>query len=165
MALCGRLLWFLSERGASFELLPHGEAFTAERVAQICHVPGRELAKVVVLGDEGRRPWMAVLPASCRLDVAALGQAIGHPHLALLREEELARLFPDCELGAMPPFGELYGMNMVVDACFPRTRPVFFQAGNHRELVAMPYRDYERLAHPQLSEFCLHQRFPARRGH
>ena len=70
----------------------------------------------------------------------------------------MARLFPDCELGAIPPFGHLYGMPVYVDACFPRGGDIVFQAGNHREVVRMAYRDYERLAKPVAGEFCLHER-------
>jgi Ala-tRNA(Pro) deacylase len=164
MAVCERLKSFFGEKGARYELVVHPEEFSAERVAQVSHLPGRDVVKVVVMRDEGDRPLMAVLPAPCRVDVAALAEESGHGSLVLAHEPEIQDLFPDCELGAMPPFGNLYGMPVYVDACFPRTHELFFQAGNHRELIGMAYQEYNRLAHPTIREFCLHHRFP-RRNH
>jgi len=103
-----------------------------------------------------RGPVMVVLPASCRVDTAALARALGEPSVSFLPEAEIQALFPDCEVGAMPPFGQLYGLPVWVDACFPSKGEFDFQAGNHHEVVRIRYADFERLVHPRVAEFCLH---------
>lgn len=156
MTLVERARRFLEESGVACETVAHREAFTAQGVAAASHVSGWQLAKVLVVRPEGEPPLMVVLPASCRLDLAALGGLIGERHLALVPEEELRTLFPDCETGAMPPFGNLYGLPVWVDACFPRAGEIAFQAGNHREVTRMRYADFERLVKPAVADFCRH---------
>ncbi|HEX7124234.1 MAG TPA: YbaK/EbsC family protein [Thermodesulfobacteriota bacterium] len=158
MALTERLRRFLDEQRVNYQLLPHREAFTAQEVAQASHVPGRELAKALVVREDGARYLMVVLPAPCRIDLAALGRERGTRKLSLASEGEIAELFPDCETGAMPPFGNLYNLPVYVDACLPRSADVFFRAGNHHEVVRMGYPDFERLVQPIAGEFCLHAR-------
>jgi len=131
---------------------------TAQEVAATSHVPGRQLAKVLVVREEGGSYLMAVLPAPCRVDLLALKEAAGRRKLSLAAESELTRLFQDCQTGAMPPFGNLYGLPVYIDACFPRSRDFFFQAGNHEEVVRVGYQDYERVVAPAAGEFCLHER-------
>ncbi len=160
MTMNARLQAFLDAEQASYATRTHAPAFTAQEVAALSHVPGRDLAKVVVARGEEGQYLMAVLPASCRLDLAALARAAGTRRLSLAREQEVLKLFPDCEAGAMPPFGRLYGLPAYVDACFPRQETLFFQAGNHCEVVGMPYAEFERLAAPVMGEFCLHERRP-----
>ena len=151
-----RVLRLLETGGVAFETLPHREAYTAQGVAAAVHVSGWNLAKVLVVRAPGEGPSMIVLPASCRLDLAALARALGKPSVALVPETEMASLFPDCETGAMPPFGQLYGLPVWVDACFPKAGEFAFQAGNHHEVVRMRYAEYERLAKPVVAEFCRH---------
>jgi Ala-tRNA(Pro) deacylase len=158
MALNDRLRRFLDAEGVAYETLPHREAFTARAVAAESHVAARQVAKVLAVREEGGGHLMVVLPAECRLDLTALKAAAGRHKLSLLDEAEMGPLFPDCEVGAMPPFGRLYGMPVYVDACFPRTGDIVFQGGNHHEVVRMAYGDYERLAQPSAGEFCLHER-------
>ena len=159
MAVNDRLKRYLDHEGVAYATAPHREAFTAHEVAVESHVAERQLAKVLVVRErEGGEHLMVVLPAACRLDLAALRRAAGRHRLALVPEAEMARLFPDCEVGAMPPFGALYGMPVYVDACFPRSELIAFQAGNHHEVMRMPYAEYERLAKPRVAEFCLHER-------
>jgi Ala-tRNA(Pro) deacylase len=158
MALTDRVKRFLDGEQIAYQTLPHREAFTAREVAAESHVTERQLAKVVALEEHGGRPLMVVLPAACRLDLTALRHAAGRHKLSLVREEEMPRLFPDCEVGATPPFGNLYGLPVYVDACFPRGGDIVFQAGNHHEVVRMPYADYARLVNPVVGEFCLHER-------
>jgi Ala-tRNA(Pro) deacylase len=160
MTLNARLQAFLNEARTPYRTLGHREAFTAQEVAAASHVPGRDLAKVVLVRTDAGQHLMAVLPASCRLDLSALAETAGARRLTLVTEEELRRLFPDCEAGAMPPFGGLYELPVYVDACFPRGEELFFQAGNHHEVVGMPYVEFERLAKPRAGEFCLHAREP-----
>ena len=146
----------LETDGVAYDTLPHHEAFTAQGVAAAAHVSGWQLAKVLIARAPGEAPVMVVLPASCRLDLAALARVMGKPSVRLVPEEELAALFPDCETGAMPPFGHLYGMAVYVDACFPKVGGFAFQAGNHHEVVRMDYAAYERLAQPAVVEICRH---------
>jgi Ala-tRNA(Pro) deacylase len=158
MAINERLKRFLDQQKVEYETLPHREVFTAQEVAATSHVPGRQLAKVVVVRENGVGYLMLVLPAACRVDLTALRAVTGKRKLSLAPEGEFARLFPDCDAGAMPPFGALYDMPVYVDACFPSARDIFFQAGNHHEVVRLSYGDYERLVGPTVGEFCLHER-------
>jgi Ala-tRNA(Pro) deacylase len=146
----------LETGGVAFETLPHREAYTAQGVAAATHVSGWTLAKVLVVRAPGEGPVMIVLPASCRLDLSALARVLGKPSVTLLPESEMKLFFPDCETGAMPPFGQLYGLPVWVDACFPKAGEFAFQAGNHHEVVRMRYAEYERLARPVVAEFCRH---------
>jgi Ala-tRNA(Pro) deacylase len=146
----------LETGGAAYETLPHREAFTAQGVASAVHVSGWQLAKVLVVHAPGEEPVMVVLPASCQLDFAALAAVLDKPSVSLVPEEEIQALFPDCETGAMPPFGHLYGMPVYVDKCFPKAGEFTFQAGNHHEVVRMSYAEYERLARPSVADFCRH---------
>jgi Ala-tRNA(Pro) deacylase len=160
MALNDRLKHFLAQQKIEYDTLPHREVFTAQEVAAASHVPGRQLAKVVVVRSaEGH--LMVVLPAACRLDLPALKAVVGKGKLSLAPEDEVGRLFPDCDVGAMPPFGNLYNLPVYVDACFPHEKEFVFQAGNHHEVVRMPYQEYERLVNPVVGEFCLHERATA----
>jgi Ala-tRNA(Pro) deacylase len=151
-----RLRKLLDEHWIDYDVVEHEDAWTAQRIAAASHVPGRQMAKVVVARERGRGCVMAVLPANARLDLEALGRAMGRHHLQLVSEDELQKLFPDCEIGAMPPFGRLYGIPTWVDACFQRDRPIAFNAGNHHELVRMSYGDWEWAARPIVREFCSH---------
>lgn len=158
MALNEQLKRFLDQQKIAYQTLPHREVFTAQEVAATAHVSGRQLAKVVVVRENGRGYLMVVLPAACRVDLTALKNVTGMRKLSLAPEEEFVRLFPDCDAGAMPPFGSLYDMPVYMDACFPRAKDIFFQGGNHREVVQLSYQDYERLVRPTVGEFCLHAR-------
>ncbi len=154
--LVERARHLLETNGVPFETLPHREAYTAQGVAAAAHVSGWLLAKVLVVRAPGESPAMVVLPASCRLDLAALARVLGKPSVTLLPEDEMRALFPDCEVGAMPPFGQLYALPVWVDACFPKAGEFAFQAGNHHEVVRIHYADYERLVQPVVAEFCRH---------
>jgi Ala-tRNA(Pro) deacylase len=158
MAVNDRLKGYLDQERASYETLPHREVFTAHELAAESHMAECQVAKVLAIREEGNGYLMVVLPAACRLDLNALKGAAGRHRLSLVQEDEMGRLFPDCEIGAMPPFGHLYGMPVYVDDCFPRAQAIVFQAGNHHEVVRMPYAEYARLVKPVLGEFCMHER-------
>lgn len=164
MSVNARLAEYLDREQASYDTRQHAEAFTAQEVAAKSHVPGRDVAKVVVVRGETGEYLMAVLPAPCRLDLEALAAAAGAGRLSLASEAEVRRLFPDCEAGAMPPFGRLYGLAVYADGCFPKTERLFFQAGNHHEVVGMAYPEFVRLVNPVVGEFCRRGRTRAR-GH
>jgi len=155
MAMTERLKRLLDERCVPYLLLPHREAFTAQEVAAASDFPGRQVAKVVVVRERRGASIMVVLPAACRLSLPALERATGMSGLTLATESQFEALFPDCETGAMPPFGNLYGLPVYVDACFPRNHALVFQAGNHHEVVEIPYHDYEQLVRPTVGAFCL----------
>jgi Ala-tRNA(Pro) deacylase len=154
--LVERVLRLLETGGVPFETLPHREAYTAQGVAAAVHVSGWLLAKVLVVHAPGEGPVMVVRPASCRLDTAALARVLGKPSVSLMAESDMKSLFPDCETGAIPPFGQLYGLPVWVDACFPKAGEFAFQAGNHHEVVRMRYAEFERLARPVVADFCRH---------
>jgi Ala-tRNA(Pro) deacylase len=158
MSINARVQTLLEREHVPFRTHAHPRVTTAQRVAEATHVPGRDVAKVVVVRSAQGKYLMAVLPASCRLDLEGLRGLAGCGRLALAREDEIQQLFPDCELGAMPPLGGLYEMPVFVDACFRPEEPLFFEAGTHRELVEMTFGEFERLAAPVVGEFCSHER-------
>lgn len=155
MAINDRLKRFLDSQGIRYQVVPHREVFTAQEVAATSDVPGRQVAKVVVVRGGDGAPMLVVLPAPCRVSLPALERASGRRGLALATEGEFGGLFPDCETGAMPPFGNLWGLPVYADACFPRDRAFVFQGGNHREVVEMSYPDYDRLVQPVTGAFCV----------
>ena len=157
MALSERLHKLLERNKVQYEVLPHREAFTAEEVASTSHVAGRLLAKPVIVREAEGRWYMAVVSAHEHVSLATIHRVTGRPKGRLATEEELRRLFPDCELGAMPPIGALYGIPSYLDEGFRRNQDIYFQAGNHHEVVRMRFADYERLAGPFLGEFTLHR--------
>ena len=150
----GRLeRWFRDER-VTYELKEHSEAFTAQQVAATEHGSGYWVAKVVMVVSAGMLV-MLVLPAPFRVDLVRLKEALGAGVVRLAREDEFANLFPDCEVGAMPPFGNLYGVPVYVDAALAKDPFIVFNAGSHRETMTIAYADFERLAHPQVADFAV----------
>jgi Ala-tRNA(Pro) deacylase len=152
MPILTRLKEFLKAEGVRFEVHSHRPAFTAQEVAAAEHVPGRELAKVVMVRDDGDT-LMAVLPAPYQVDLDRLGKAIGRKGLRLATEAEFARFFPRCEAGAMPPFGNLYEIPVWVDQSLTHDREIVFNAGNHEQTVRMAYEDFARLVQPKVAFF------------
>lgn len=147
MAIMQKLRQFLDTSHVPYELHRHRRASTATAVAAADHVPCSEMAKVVLLRAQDRY-LMAVVPASRRLDLERARDVTEEPDLELASEAEIDRLFPDCETGAMPPFGNLFGMPVWVDDTLGRESETVFNAGNHRETVHMAYADFVRLAKP-----------------
>ena len=144
---------YLREQHVDFSLHHHSPAYSAQRLAAIEHVPGRTVAKVVIgVVDEGL--VMLCLPAPCRVDLLKLMNTVGTDDVRLAREQDFAAAFPDCELGAMPPFGNLYAMPVYVDRQLAQAERISFQACRHTETVEMAYADFARLAHPITAELC-----------
>ncbi len=152
MPILTRLKEFLEAEGVSYEVCSHRPAFTAQEVAAAEHVPGREVAKVVMVRDDGDT-FMAVVPAPYQVDLDRLGKAMGRKGLRLATEAEFARFFPRCETGAMPPFGNLYDVPVWVDDSLTRDREIVFNAGNHEQTVHMAYEDFARLVQPKVAFF------------
>lgn len=155
MAMVKRLQEYLDSRGVPYEVKLHREAYTSQEIAAASHVSGKVMAKVVMV-KRGGAFVMAVLPAACKVGVDRLEKIFGIPGIAVAREHEFASLFPDCDTGAMPPFGNLYNVEVYVDEEITKHSHLIFQAGNHHELVTMRYADFDRLVQPKVAEFCSH---------
>jgi Ala-tRNA(Pro) deacylase len=151
-----RLKEFLDREGVRYVSILHSTAYTAQEVAQTAHISGDEMAKCVMIKVDGKMA-MAVLPASYQVDFGLLREAIGADHVTLAHEREFAELFPQCELGAMPPFGNLYGMPVYVAVKLSEDESIAFNAGTHRELIRLPYADFVRLVKPTVLKFSVHE--------
>ena len=144
-----KLKEFLEANGVAHAVIPHPIAFTATSVAGAAHIPGKAMAKTVVVNLDGL-PVLAVVPATRKVDLERLRQATGALTVELADEREFAADFPECEPGAMPPFGNLYGMRVFVEPHLAADPQIAFNAGTHTELISMAYQDFERLVHPRL---------------
>jgi Ala-tRNA(Pro) deacylase len=143
---------YLDSNKIKYETIGHSQVFTAQEIAASAHIPGKEMAKTVVVRIDGKMA-MAVLPASYRVDFELLKEAAGASSVELASEEEFEDLFPDCEIGAMPPFGNLYGMDVFVAASLAEDEDIAFNAGSHSELIRLSYKDFERLVAPKVVKF------------
>ncbi|MGD0920279.1 MAG: YbaK/EbsC family protein [Terriglobia bacterium] len=152
MSIPRRIRDYLDSQKAPYEWLPHPQAFTAQEVAHSLHVSGKRLAKTVILNADGRLV-MAVLPAAHRLIMPELKAALEVRHLEMLPEGELAKIFPDCDLGAIPPFGNLYGIEVWVDRTVEESGELVFTAGTHVDAGRMKYSDYAELVKPHVARF------------
>lgn len=150
MPVLAKLREFLDQNKVPYEVLSHRQAFTAQEVAEAQHVPGKELAKVVILRS-GAQFLMVVLPAPYSVDLERARRAIERPDLVFASEAEFCNLFPQCEPGAMPPFGNLYGMAVWVDEALLADETVVFNAGTHTQTIRMKYADFARLVQPKVA--------------
>jgi Ala-tRNA(Pro) deacylase len=149
-----KLREFLDKNRVKYLTLSHSAAYTAQEIAASAHIPGKELAKTVVVKIDGELA-MAVLPASHHVDFERLAEAIGVRHVELASEQEFRVRFGECEVGAMPPFGNLYDMDVYVADDLAEDEEIAFNAGSHSELVRMSYADFERLVHPRVMQFAV----------
>jgi Ala-tRNA(Pro) deacylase len=147
-----RLRDFLDSKGIKYLTISHSLAYTAQEIAASAHVHGKQLAKTVIVKIDARFA-MVVLPANYRVDTARLKKASGARKVEIASEEEFVELFPGCALGAMPPFGNLFDMEVWVDRTLTEDEDVVFNAGSHTELVKLSYKDYEKLVHPRIADF------------
>jgi len=152
MAILRRLKDYLDGQKVQYQVLTHQEAYTAPEIAHTLHVSGKVLAKVVMV-NVGERFVMTVLPSNWKLDLKRLKEVFGTSHVRLATEEEFKGLFPDCELGTMPPFGNLYGLEVYVDQALAADEEIVFQAGSHVTAVKLRYQDFANLVHPSVVEF------------
>lgn len=158
MTILRRLQEYLDSNHVPYEVLGHQEAYTAPEIAHTLHVSGKMLAKVVIVkADE--RFVMTVLPSNWRIDFERLKETLGAARVRLTTEDEYKGLFPDCEVGAMPPFGNLYGVEVCVDQSLTEDEEIVFQAGTHFGAVKLRYQDFANLVHPRVAEF---HRVPAK---
>ncbi|MFZ5875650.1 MAG: aminoacyl-tRNA deacylase [Nitrospirota bacterium] len=155
MSVTKRLKDYLDENGVQYEIIQHAPTLSAPATAEALHVPGRTVAKVVMIKD-GPDDVMTVLPASLKVDVLRIQEVLGHRwnhRIRLATESEFAKVFPDCEVGMMPPFGNLYGLDVLVDSSLTEDEEIVFPAGNARESIRMSYDDFERLVVPRVVDF------------
>jgi Ala-tRNA(Pro) deacylase len=149
-----RLKDFLDEHQVKYVVISHSRAFTTQEIAAATHIPGKELAKTVIVDIDGKTA-MAVVPGSQKVDLALLRDALGAERVALAKEAAFKDRFPECDLGAMPPFGNLYGMPVYVADSLTEDEEIAFNAGSHDQLVKMAYRDFERLVRPEVMRFAV----------
>lgn len=144
-----RLRNYLDEHSVKYVVIIHSPTYTAQEIAASAHIPGHELAKTVILKLDGKMV-LAVLPASRMIDLELCKKVTGAKTIELATEEEFKYQFPDCEIGAMPPFGNLFDMETYISDELKENEFIVFNAGNHRELIKTAYRDFERLVQPRV---------------
>ena len=152
MSVSVKLVQFLKDKGVEYEVIPHTVSYTAQETAASVHTPGREVAKSVVVTD-GSEYAMAVVDAPHQVDLKKFAALSGmkKPHLA--GEDRLREIFPDCEPGAMPPFGNLYDIKVFVDKALEEDETITFNAGSHFEAIRLKFADFIKLAKPRVGDF------------
>ena len=146
---------YLLQKGIEYDVIRHARALTAEEIAHTAHIPAKEIAKTVVLRIDGILA-LAVLHANERVDLERLGEYLGTNDIQLCSEEELEELFPDCELGAMPPFGDLYRMPVIVSESVASSDRIVCNAGTHTDLLSISYASFARAVKPMVGCFTSH---------
>ncbi len=150
-----RVIEFLDKEGVRYELTEHKQTFTAQHMAAEEHEPGRYVAKPVIVEADGKN-MMCVLAACYKIDLGALKKQLGAKSAKLVKEEEIGKMFPDCEVGAEPPFGNLYDLPTIVDKAMEQDDHIMFQAGSHEKSISMSMADYKKLVAPKILEFSYH---------
>ena len=143
---------YLDKHSVKYIVISHSLAYTAQGIAKLAHIPGKDLAKTLIVKIDGKLA-MAVLPASFHADLRLLKKATKAETVELAFESEFNDRFPECEPGAMPPFGNLYGMDVYADESLEQDREIAFNAGSHRELIQLAWEDYKKLAEPMVTRF------------
>lgn len=153
MAIPRQLIEYLDSQGVGYQCCRHSPVYTAQGVAHAQHISGKKVAKVVIVSAGGRK-LMAVVPACHRVDLEKLENLLGSS-VRLASEGEFQNYFPDCELGAMPPFGHLYNLDVWVDAALKNQPDIIFKAGTHLDTIQMSFKDFEKLVRPKLGDFSI----------
>jgi Ala-tRNA(Pro) deacylase len=147
-----KLKEFLDSHNIKYVSITHSKAYTAQGIAAAAHISGKELAKTVMISIDGDMA-MAVLPASEQVNLDSLKSALKAKKVELASERQFRDRFADCELGAMPPFGNLYNMRVIVDETLTHDKEIAFNAGTHLELIRLAFADFERLVQPTVLRF------------
>lgn len=147
-----KLKQFLDSENVRYVSIVHSEAYTAQEVAESVHVSGKAMAKTIIVELDGKMA-MVVLPADRKIVIQDLRDVTGTDRVRFASEDAFKRLFPDCETGAMPPFGNLYGMEVYVAESLTYRPEIAFNAGSHTEVIKMAYHDFERLVQPKVLSF------------
>lgn len=145
---------FLDENNVKYISVKHSSAYTAQEIAAIAHIPGKDIAKTVIVKIDGKMA-MAVLPASHKVSFDNLRDALGVKDVRLAYEQEFLDKFPDCDVGAMPPFGNIYNMDVYVAEVLAEDEEIAFNACTHTELIKMKYKDFEKLVKPKRIKFAV----------
>ncbi len=154
MSVCNRLREHLDARNVKYVVIAHSRAFTAQEIAASLHVPGREMAKTVIIKSP-RGLALCVLRAMDKVDVERVAALLGAPYARLATEQEFQDRFPDCEMGAMPPFGNLYDIPTLVDEALTHDREIVFNAGTHVDAIRLSYVDFAAMANPIVGQLTL----------
>ena len=149
-----KLKEFLDSNKVKYISIQHSSAYTAQEIAAIAHIPGKDVAKTVIIKIDGKMA-MAVLPASYKVSFDHLKEALGITEVRLAYEQEFMDKFPDCEVGAMPPFGNIYGMEVFVADSLAEDDEIAFNACSHTELIKMKFADFEKLVKPKRIKFSI----------
>ena len=152
MAKLGDVIDYLKHNNVQYEVIEHAPAFSAHEVAVVSHVPEKDLAKTLIVNADGKF-YMVVMPADHRLDDHLLHDVLKVKHVHLASEEDLQLIFPDCEIGAMPPFGNLYALPVYVDTTLANDEVIVFNACSHTRSIRLKMYDYLRLVKPIVAEF------------
>lgn len=152
MPILRRLQEYLDANRVHYDVLGHQEAYTAPEIAHALHVSGKLLAKVVIVKADDRLV-MAVLPSNWHVDFRHLEEVLGARRVRLATETEFKGLFPDCDVGTMPPFGNLYGLEVCVDQLLTEDEEIVFEAGTHLGAMKLRYQDFANLVHPMVAAF------------
>lgn len=146
-----KLKEFLDSNKVKYVTISHSSAYTAMEIAAMAHVPGKDLAKTVMIKVNGHMA-MVVLPATHMIKMDLLKKVVGNDNIRLATEQEFKDKFPDCEVGAMPPFGNLYAMDVYVSAALKEDEEIVFNSGTHTELIKLSFKDFETLVKPKVAE-------------
>jgi len=155
MTILKKLRDYFEKNQVAYEVGFHPEVFTAQEIAAAQHIRGKEMAKVIMVKADGKM-LMLVLPASYQIDMKKLKKVLKCKKVSMAKEKQFEELFPDCEVGAMPPLGNLYNLEVWVDQVLTEDASIVFQAGNHIETVRIKYSDYARLTNPKVGDFSVH---------
>ena len=147
-----KLVEFLDNNHIQYVNIKHSPAYTAQEIAASAHIPGKEMAKTVMIKVDGKLAF-SVLPASYQVDFDLLKRSIGASQVELAAEDEFKGVFPECEVGAMPPFGNLYDMDVFAAEKLTEDEEIVFNAGSHTELIRLKYDDFDRLVKPKVIKF------------
>jgi Ala-tRNA(Pro) deacylase len=147
-----KLKEYLDREGVKYAAVSHSPAYTTQKVAESAHIPGRQLAKTVIVKLDGEMA-MAVLSANQKVIMQDLRDMTGSENVKFATEDEFEKHFPDCEIGAMPPFGNLYGMEVFVAESLAGNEEIAFNACSHTEVIRMSYADFDRLVQPKVLNF------------
>lgn len=155
MSVSKKIKDYLESKYVPYEVLEHETAFTALEIAEKQHLPGRCMIKSVIISADGQFV-MCVLPAIHRIDFGKLKENLDANDVHLAEESEVAALFPDCEVGAEPPFGQLYDLRVYADKILEENNEIAFNAGTHTDMLRIKYRDFVKLTHPVVANFGVH---------
>jgi Ala-tRNA(Pro) deacylase len=155
MPIVSRLVEYLDENGVIYAAIRHPKAYTAQEVAAQLHCKGKDMVKTVVV-KAGRQSLLAVLPSTHRVDFELLSKALQFEDVRLASEPEFQSLFPECDPGAMPPLGNLYGLPVLCEESLTQDEVIHFNAGTHTDAVRMRFEDFRRLVKPRVARFAKH---------